>query len=534
MAVIQEERLQDFKGGLNLRSDAYHLKRNESPDLLNVDVDPRAGVRSRKSWESTHSTALPSDVRRLHSWLRLSGAVQTVAALENGEVWTSPAGGEFSEVLSSSLSLDCAGTPQRAEFVEWSDELYIHGGAAGTSYRWDGAAQAVALTASGSGAWQEDYTAPVGGHMPHAEHATTYLGYHVVANTTENGVRYPNRIRFSHPNNPEDWRELDYFDIGDGGPEITGIVAFDDHVLIFKQQSLHAIYGYSRDSFSPVSLTGDAGCPNANAYAVAVQSCYFYSHPDGVMEYIPNQGVKEHSLQLRPIIDSGELNVNALDTICLGWLNKRLWFGAPYKKGEAGPAGVKTVFVLDPSLEAWTRFVGGDGGGLGPFAAGGGRSADGSMLAYAPDSNYVMEVDVDHTSADVYGAVSAPMSSYFKTRWVNGGTDATKKLWRRPEYVVSELDAPYTMQVEVFRDLNEANPRSRHNVSVETGSAGAVWGSFNWNDGTIYGEPPAGAHYERGGSIGLGKSIQLNFKGTDGEPWGVNALIMKFKERRLR
>lgn len=534
MVLVREQRLDDFTGGLNLRADAYHLSRTESPDLLNVDIDPRAGVRSRGAWESTTTSAVGSAVKRLHSWLRLSGVVTTVVACADGTVKQRNGAGWANVNGPGSVTMAVAASPHKAEFVEWDDDLYILGGGSVQAHKWSGAGNTAALTASATGAWQEDYTAGVGGHMPKAEYATTYSGYMVVANTTENGVSYPNRIRFSHPNGPEDWKEQDFFDITEGGAEITGIVAFDDHVLIFKQQSMHAIYGYSRDSFAPVNLTADAGCPHRNAFAVGVQSCYFFSYPDGIMEYIPNTGVKEWSLALRPIIDSGDLNVSSLENVNVGWLNKRLWFGAPYELGEAAPTSAKTVFVLDPQLGAWTRFVGADGSGLGPFATGGGKSADGIMLAYAPASDFVMAVDQGATSTDIYGSTSTDMDSYYRTRWFAAGSDATKKLWRRPEYVVSEMPAPYTLTVEVYRDLNEANRRSEHTVLVETGSGGALWNAFNWNDGTIYGAPPEGARYEKGGSIGMAKSICLKFVATSGEAWGLNAVINKFKERKLR
>ena len=42
------EALESFSGGLNFRTDQFNLASNESPDLLNVDVDPRGGVRLRK------------------------------------------------------------------------------------------------------------------------------------------------------------------------------------------------------------------------------------------------------------------------------------------------------------------------------------------------------------------------------------------------------------------------------------------------------------------------------------------------------
>ena len=42
------EVLEAFTGGLNLRSDQFNLNDNESPDLLNVIVDPRGGIRQHR------------------------------------------------------------------------------------------------------------------------------------------------------------------------------------------------------------------------------------------------------------------------------------------------------------------------------------------------------------------------------------------------------------------------------------------------------------------------------------------------------
>ena len=43
--------LMDFTGGLNLRRNQFQLAENESPDLLNVDIDPRGGFYTRKGWQ---------------------------------------------------------------------------------------------------------------------------------------------------------------------------------------------------------------------------------------------------------------------------------------------------------------------------------------------------------------------------------------------------------------------------------------------------------------------------------------------------
>ena len=42
-AGFKLEMLENFSGGLNLRSDQFNLAPNESPEMLNVDVDPRGG-----------------------------------------------------------------------------------------------------------------------------------------------------------------------------------------------------------------------------------------------------------------------------------------------------------------------------------------------------------------------------------------------------------------------------------------------------------------------------------------------------------
>ena len=39
--------LESFSGGLNYRADQFDLEEDESPDMLNVTVDPRGGVALR-------------------------------------------------------------------------------------------------------------------------------------------------------------------------------------------------------------------------------------------------------------------------------------------------------------------------------------------------------------------------------------------------------------------------------------------------------------------------------------------------------
>lgn len=51
-------RTDDFTGGLNLRADAFQLGRNESPDLLNVEIDQRGGFQMRRGIQRWNSSAV--------------------------------------------------------------------------------------------------------------------------------------------------------------------------------------------------------------------------------------------------------------------------------------------------------------------------------------------------------------------------------------------------------------------------------------------------------------------------------------------
>ena len=52
----------DFTGELNFRADQFNLLENESPAMLNVEVDPRGGVRRRDAVTKVNSTALTNEI----------------------------------------------------------------------------------------------------------------------------------------------------------------------------------------------------------------------------------------------------------------------------------------------------------------------------------------------------------------------------------------------------------------------------------------------------------------------------------------
>lgn len=527
--AIRPLNLTDFRGGLNLRADAFQLADNESPEMLNVDVDPRGGVRSRRGWEKWANTVGGTwAATRLHVFESAASARSTLL-VSNGSVLFST-GGAWTTMVDGVGAFTVSATVHGADFADWAGKSYIVCGRGKTSKRWPGAGAATAMTSNGP-TWQNTYTAPVGGYMPSADYATTYQGYMVVASTKEDGTDYPNRVRFSHPNSPENWAALDFVDIEGGGPRITGLVAFSDHVVVFKTNSVWAIYGNDIDSFTPVNITMLAGAPHRNAIAVSESGAFFYSHPSGVQFYTPGSGVNAVAEQLQPIIDSGELQAAALSKVFVGFLNRRLWFSAPYEKDNV-PTDARATFVYDPSLKSWTLYRDGDGDGLGPFATGASQGDGALPLAAHRIHAVVVKVDANDDALDTIDAGAVGFKTLYATRWLHAGWPALQKSWRRPDYVFTQEASQYLMNIAVHRDYDESVARSRHTALVAA-SAGTTWGSVNWGS-SYWGGLPAGALVVPGGTIGLAKATQLKFEGTVGLPWALNTVVMKFRNRRFR
>ena len=56
--MLRAIRVDDFTGGLNLDSNVFQIRPNETSDLLNVDLNPKGGVSTRWGFRRINSTAV--------------------------------------------------------------------------------------------------------------------------------------------------------------------------------------------------------------------------------------------------------------------------------------------------------------------------------------------------------------------------------------------------------------------------------------------------------------------------------------------
>ena len=567
----------DWTGGLNLRRNQFQLADNESPDMLNVDVDPRGGFATRKGWLRWN----PDDIADLEAvtWKprnaavhNLAGGDQIVYVVNDHKIYSAGADREF-----TALGTPVANAaPHGADFAAWGDYMYIVTGMFRPSYR---RLQNDAVVTLGSAFSEVD--APTHLMMPQAEFVAGHGGYLFCAVTMESGVNHFARVRWSHPGKPDSWRQSDYIDIDSGGGKITGIISFRDHLLIFKTNSLWALYGYNDESWQLIKVSTSIGCPCITAATRSEAAVFFFSSSDkgGLFSYT-GESPTYLSENLRPAFEE----ILAYENVFVSWAGRRLWVAVPWSKDVGPTADVSSAFVFDLNIGdgAWTMYrssVGAiapvvDGSDINskyPLAAFWSQNVAVMVVLDRIDDAYdsILEPAVLGTSAGAYLTTSADeeiaitgrdppgevFETYYRTRWLHAGWPDRKKSWRRPTFIVRHVPRDVDLIVEAFRDYNETTVhRSRtlrlraegNSYWTETGFAEAeTAGGFDWTEGGTddptgtgadWGPQQQGSSMIRAGSMGLARSIQLRVRPspTTLRRWGVDGIVAKIKMRRFR
>ena len=441
----------DFTGGLNLRADAFQLADNESPDMQNVDVDPRGGFSSRGGIVE-YSTAAVGGAsagaftpRRLFPW---DGAAKQLMVAANDKVfWTADG--------TVSASIATTDNPYGASFAPWAvganSFVYITCGHGYSARKWNGTATTT-LTDSGTGAWQDSYASPTGTHMPRANLVASHLDRLWVADTKENTTVYPNRIRWSHPSIAESWREDDYIDVVGGGSGITAIVPFGDQLLIFKKRAVFALLGYDEETFQLVPLTTEIGAVNAQCVAATEQAVFFFSWPDGLFVF-NGTGFTDLFVPLRPLLQTGEITETSMAGVYVSFCDRRVFVSLPVgvdptdietynqagvtydsastKYGGNTRASTPTAtFVWDSTIReggSWTKYVTGDGYGLGPavdFIQSSGARVPVAAHVYQPA---LLKIDQEGVHTDTFRGTTYTFDAYYVTRWQDAQNTSANK-----------------------------------------------------------------------------------------------------------
>lgn len=545
MSALRLFRQDDFTGGLNLRADQFQLGPSESPRLLNVDIDPRGGVTSRGAMRRTNASAItatnwnPKRIKPFYGSTHYVMVTTGDLSGTNGAVFASANGGSTYTSLGISVT-DNDG----ADFAGWGTLLYMTVGRQAQSRKWDGTT-VTTLNASGP-TWQDSYTTGLTGtYFPSARHCIVHAGKMFVANTRENGTNYPNRIRWSHPNSPENWASTDFIDINDGSSGITALAVFAGHLLVFKHNAVYAVFGYDSDSFQVVEVSRTVGSANHHSICTTERAVYFYSPAQGLMMYT-GQGIIDLFQPIRPAIEDGRIANSLQSQIFVNYVNRKIWVSVPYS--ESGSVTYpSTSFIYNPDIGqngAWTMYSTADGRG----AAGGCTfvAEDGTQnnLILHPSTACSLAVDVRNNINDNISGSDVPFVSRYRTRWIDNGSYSQKKMYRRPDLVTKQSPLDGIITIKVYGNYEEAEGTEikTYTVTSAAASSGMLWDgtippalpdpSRRWGTG-IWGATNSGSQIVSGRGIGLKKSVQLEFVGPTNTPWGLNSYTLKFNPRKV-
>ena len=546
MAELQIFEQKDFSGGLNLRSDQFQLGDNESPQMLNVEIDPRGGIFSRGGFRRINGTDIDTTwtPQKLYPFYcddphKILLATETNLLWSTGDNFTTLSYGAGTPIVANSTHGPCVAV--------WGKTAYIATGTVNTTgaYSWDGNATYATVVSrngdSGTSKWQDTPDATVT-RIPQCEHLAVHANKMFAAWTKEppsSSVStpfnaHPNRLRWSLEGIPTNWSYDDYIDIVGGGEGITGMATVQGQLVIFKPRATYVLTGYDSETFQVTEVSSHIGCADHNAMSVSEAGVYFWSKNNGLYYYDGSQ-LRDLFSALRPLIDLNKLTTTAegYDAVSVTWLGKRVWVSLPIATSE-NPDNPTYNYIFDPQLGSWVQFQTADGYGLISGCSFTTSTNEELNLMIHPVTKIVVSVDNHGIAHDVLTSDSAINNfvSYYRTKWFDGGSYMQRKMFRRPDFVVKESADSQDITVSVYHDFDESSAR-RDFVVTQPSVGGMKWGSGLWGTGK-WAANPSSSQVFTGRNLGLAKTVQLKFDGPTGKEWGINSIGYKFVPKRVK
>lgn len=452
----------DFGGGLNLRDGPDVIQEREAVDLLNVEFTERGALRQRSGYAKFTAEAAPASYDSITPFYTSGGTKQLVA--NRGAV--------VEAIDASGGSVATTGTTSGPHhFTRFgqptAETLYIANGIDQVK-KWDG-------TAFSSPASLSSRTEALIGQWPTSNRLVLARSF-----------TYPSRVWFSDAGDPETFDPDNFVDLTPGdGEEIMAIETWRELLFVFKRSRFFVFYGESQDSsgdevFDSRPVDARYGCASSRAVATAPEGVYFLDR-SGIYRTTGEQPERVSDI-VQPIFlgggsayyRGGVLTHAAIEDAAMVWFRDRIYLAF------ATGATNDRMLVFDPRYEWWSLF---DipANGMCVFRAG---DVEELLFAYASGSNHIGRYDGSgHSSDDMTAAGTG--GDAIGARWRSGWfdyDDPSVKTIRE-----SKLWGSGSFEVGISRDWQLQTPFS----AVRLSGSAALWGGFDWDDGTLWGPAEA-------------------------------------------
>jgi hypothetical protein len=506
-----------FNGGLNLTTQTQSLAGNESPDALNMDFGLRGGFTLRGGFQTQVNNSALTDARFI-----CYGPLSTDRVLMQGQTGQLISWNGSITVTGNDLTDNDAERVVGAVFNSYA--YMVNGRLAGNlvSRSWNGTTFRT-LTNT----FNDDYLAPAAqgaGSMPLARVVAQHQGFLWVGDTTETGVRFPGRIRFSHEQNPENFATLDWIGVGDPGEPVTDLVPFGSMLLVFKRDSVWAVYGYDRDTWVLERVAESAGTAYQGAVAVNSGVAYWFSTDGQLMAY-NGRGITYLSEPLRWWSDTGKIKHGGAHRLM--WADGRLWMAL--EAGASETPVTRYLFLWDASVKAFTRYS----PQVTDLMFWPRTGADGDMLFITTTAGNLYRYDRTYVN-DIDNVTAARIDGYYRTAWFSAGETATLKRFKRPRVTAASKSAT-TVKVDVFHDFNDLVPARTQTFEITVPAGTSLWNGTTWNGGLWSEEADEYYEFARLGASGSARAVSYKFSSSNNPGrWWIDSITIPFRRKRVK
>jgi hypothetical protein len=519
-------RVENFRG-LDLESSAAQLEATQSSVAMNVDIDPRGGIRTRRGLLAVTTSVRSTDrAWKFESFVGGATADRAVAftyampqlpppAVPVPSLVSFPTNGSTTSTVVLALN-----PPLVYDAIQFAGKFYtVHGDSPSMAGDATTASGHVALTNN----FDDSPQTPTTGNMPKARVVAAWRDCVWVADVTETvGGRNVNRVRFSWPGTPEMWGTDNYLDIDPGrdGDGITALMPHGDRLLVFKKNSTYAIVG-SEGIFEYVSVSPAAGAVARGAVARDSNITYAFDSEYGLWAVGPS-GAPNTKL-FHPFQSILREKAVAPTTTTVARVRNRIWVGL------VDVLGHRSSLVLDTLTGVWTQadyrtteaFEVAANGSVNDTWWGIVESPSFQATPYGASqfwaSPWVAQLaDLEVGNVDAKGSMSVPIQAEFRSGWMDGGEQAAQKNFKRTHVVHAGQ-----VVATVGRNWRWDQVSSPAILAADaTADSSSVWGSAVWGS-SLWSASDATEKWTVGRSNPGGRANALAVKFTGAAPWRV-------------
>lgn len=442
-------------GGLNTRASEILIKTSESPDLLNVKLTKQGTIEKEKGYVLYNNTTLGSGVE--------VGGIYHFVKNNGSSEYTVVGAGTKLYIMQSNSFTDISRAASYTNNASWDfvtfNNLCIAVNGSNEPQKYDGVSNASNL----------------GGTPPTSASCVEVFKNRVfMAGEQAN----PTKLSYSALSNPENWtaaNDAGWIEVGlNDGQRITGLKAFYDVLLIFKESSIYVLSGYSGDASSPgyffiKPLNAEIGAVSNRAIIQVGNDIYFISKK-GIYSLKAVQTYGDLSLSsisgnIQSLLD--KLNIGSINNsfIVGDYDEDRLWFFVP----NGSSIQNDLILIYDYHLRCWTKRSG--------FSSKSGHvvksNISGTNIFYTGSYNgYIYKQKTG------YSYNGTPINSYYITPWLDLGNYRIRKRIRDIQLVMVPTGG-YNLGVSYQWNYGDSN---NGNINYYLADNTSLWGESNTDE----------------------------------------------------